>query len=251
MEGCKNMRKKRFFAATLAAILALMAGLVPASAEEPVQLAVEQGTGAAGDTVTLNVTIDQCAGVDSLEFRLNYDPQALTLLRVDGGELLAGGIYYSNIETKGLVRFAYAAKDGLTAGGVVLSLHFTLTSDKGSAVILTDALCSSVDADYVQRPDVYVTLINGGISEGGAPIPAPLVTPWVPRTPEPTPTPTPVPTDTPAPSVTPEPTLIPSPEPAQSGAGDESPLPVLLAALAAIVLLTVIMLLLSRRSRSR
>lgn len=236
-------------AAALLVSLLCAAPLTAARAAGEVALAVDTAqAAAAGEQVALSVHAVDALTVDSLQFRINYDAAALRLVDEPAvGEALAGGIAISNTETAGVVGFAFACADGLSADGTLVTLTFEVLGQTGSAVVLTDVLATTVDAARVQHK-AYVTLQNGGVAVGeGAAVPEPVVTPWPVETPVPTPAPTPAPTATPIPSPTPAPVLPPAPE----GAPPGGYLLLLLGALLIAVLTALLITLAVRRARAR
>lgn len=235
-------------AAALLVSLLCAAPLTAARAAGEVALTVDTAhAAAAGEQVALSVHAADALTVDSLQFRINYDAAALRLVDEPAvGEALAGGIAISNTETAGVVGFAFACADGLSADGTLVTLTFEVLSQTGSAVVLTDVLATTVDAARVQHK-AYVTLQNGGVAVGeGAAVPEPVVTPWPVETPVPTPAPTPAPTATPIPSPTPAPVLPPAPEGAPPGG-----YLLLLGALLIAVLTALLITLAVRRTRAR
>lgn len=236
-------------AAALLVSLLCAAPLTAARAAGEVALTVDTAqAAAAGEQVALSVHAADALTVDSLQFRINYDAAALRLVDEPAvGEALAGGIAISNTETAGVVGFAFACADGLSADGTLVTLTFEVLSQTGSAVVLTDVLATTVDAARVQHK-AYVTLQNGGVAVGeGAAVPEPVVTPWPVETPVPTPAPTPAPTATPIPSPTSAPVLPPAPE----GAPPGGYLLLLLGALLIAVLTALLITLAVRRARAR
>lgn len=236
-------------AAALLVSLLCAAPLTAARAAGEVALTVDTAhAAAAGEQVALSVHAADALTVDSLQFRINYDAAALRLVDEPAvGEALAGGIAISNTETAGVVGFAFACADGLSADGTLVTLTFEVLGQTGSAVVLTDVLATTVDAARVQHK-AYVTLQNGGVAVGeGAAVPEPVVTPWPVETPVPTPAPTPAPTATPIPSPTPAPVLPPAPE----GAPPGGYLLLLLGALLIAALTALLITLAVRRARAR
>ena len=140
--------------------------------------------------------LDNCAGVDSVQFDLNYDSAALEFVNMTPGDLFAAQYTVANSDVPGRVRIACASALGLEGAGTLLTLRFRLISETGSAVSITSGIVTRVDAEYNQSK-AYVAIQDGGIAAGTAALPAPAVTPWVPATPVPTPSPTPELTATP------------------------------------------------------
>ena len=168
--------------------------------EERVVFHVDTVDGVSGSDVDVSVLLGNCAGVDSVQFDLNYDADALKLVSVTFGELFSA--YDYNDAEAGRVRVACANALGLKQAGTLLTLRFTATSETGSAVTVTNAIVTRVDTDYVQSP-AFASAENGGVTIGSASLPAAKVTPWIPATATPTPSPEPTPTNTPTPSPTP------------------------------------------------
>lgn len=186
---------------------------------EIVRLLVGTAEGEAGGAVEIPVLLSNCAGVDSAQFDLNYDPAALSVVSVTPGDLFPAEYCVANYDEAGRIRVACAIGPGLSAsGGTILTVTFNVLGETGSALIITapkggahtDEVISRVDADY-RASFAYVSLENGGVRVGAAGVPAPLVTPWLPATPTPTPSPTP--------------DLTPSPEPVsqQPSGGSAAP----------------------------
>lgn len=240
--------KKRV--AALIAVLALCLAAVPqaALADAAVGLGVETTSGAAGSDVSVVVALDSCTGLDSLQFRLNYDPAALTLNEAEAGPLLSGGLIVINTDEEGLIRVAYASAYGLTESGIALQLSFTPLTDAGGAVTVSEALATRVDEAFVQTK-AYLRITDGGIQGTSGSMPDPIATPWI--------------AETPLPSATPEsaPTQAPTQTP-QTGADADMPEPsgipffkspaALAAAGAALVILAILIVVLAgRRGRKK
>ena len=191
---------------TLLLLLALIcaAALFPQAharaEEERVVFHVDTVGAESGKDVDVSVLLGNCDGVDSVQFDLNYDADALKLVSVTFGGLFSASEY--NDAEAGRVRVACANALGLTHAGTLLTLRFTATGETGSAVTVTNAIVTRVDANYVQSI-AFASAENGGVTIGGASLPAAKVTPWIPATATPTPSPTPTPTNTPTPSPTP------------------------------------------------
>ena len=251
---------KRLLAAGIALFLLILAPFAPgAMAEEDlISLSVGVVDGKKDETVSLAVSVENPGGMDSLQFSLNYDPTALSLIEIVPGELTAGGIFVYNTEVSGVAQAAFASALGLSDGGVFLTLRFKLLTDAGSAVVLTDALASRVDAEYVQTK-AYLQVADGGVTASGAAMPAGVVTPWPVETPQPTPTPEPTPTPTPTPSEiepvaqqseTPEATPEAA-EPAPEEDGGSGTAAILIAAGAALIVTAGIILLLAHHENKK
>ncbi|MEA4915674.1 MAG: cohesin domain-containing protein [Christensenella sp.] len=183
-----------------------------ALAEETDSVLISIGTvtGETDGQVDLPVALSQCKGVDSVQFDLNYDSAALKFISMTPGDLFAAQYTVVNADVPGRIRVACASALGLENEGTLLTLRFQVLSGTGSAVTISSGIVTRVDADYNQST-ALVSIADGGIAVGTAPLPTPAVTPWVPATPVPTPSPTPEATATATPSPTQAPNLA-SPE---------------------------------------
>lgn len=183
----------------LPALLFAVMLLIPAQAraeEGSVFIRVETAEGTLGQETDLAVTLENCAGVDSVQFDLNYDAAALQVVSMTPGDLFHAEYTIANLDEPGRVRIACASALGIGDAGRLLILRFRALTNTGSAVTITNGIVTRVDAEYNQSA-AYVSIENGGITVGGAPLPEAAVTPWIPETPAPTPTPVPTPSPTP------------------------------------------------------
>ena len=178
----------------LSALLLAVALAAPAKAyaveEDVVRIQLDTVTGEAGKQVDLSVQLSNCAGVDSAQFDINYDSAALEFVSMTPGDLFAAQYTVINADTPGRIRVACASALGLSGAGTLMTLRFRLLTDAGSAVTISNGIITRVDASYNQTT-ALIAITDGGITVGTAPLPAPVVTPWVPATPIPSPTPTP------------------------------------------------------------
>jgi len=191
---------------------AMMVIPVHALAEEDtdktVRISVGSASGEVGVEVDVPIMLYDCENVDSIEFNLNYDPDALSVVSVTPGDLFPAEYCVSNSDTPGTVSIACACRDGLDGSGTLLTVRFEILNDTGSALTVTthksgeyaEEVVSYIDEDYNQYFS-YVSLENGSVTVGSALAPDPLVTPWVPATPVPTPSPTPEATEVPVTSL--------------------------------------------------
>ena len=170
---------------------------------ESVLISIDTVSGESDGQIDLPVKLSQCAGVDSVQFDINYDSTALTFLSMTPGDLFAAQYTVINADVPGLIRVACASALGLEGAGTLMTLRFQVASDTGSAVTVSSGVVTRVDADYNQST-AFVSILDGGVSVGASALPTLAVTPWIPATPVPTPSPTPEAT------AEPEPTQAPS-----------------------------------------
>ena len=204
------MKRTRIISIILTVCM-LMTGVMPvasALAEGEISINVSEEKAAKDDEVTVRIDLDNCAGMEAIQFTVSYDKNAVQLISASAGDILESGISEFNTYDPGVVRFAFACAYGLEKdSGTAVSLVFRLTRDSGSAVSVSDGMAWRYDRTDGESK-AYLVLKDGGIStdvSGG--IPDPVNTPWIPETPTPSPSPTPSPT--PGPTETPEPTKKP------------------------------------------
>lgn len=226
--------------APLLALLIMLAALAPQSAlaeDEAVVLTIETADGASGGEVDVHIGMERCEAVDSLQFNLNYDAAALKAVRVTPGTVFPAEYCVTNIQEAGRVRAACVSALGLSAedGGVMMTVTFRLLNATGSAVTFSDVAVTRVDAEYNQS-QAYVQVENGGVTAGGAALPAPVTTPWIAPTPVPTPSPTPEPTQAPTAAVLAGETPAPAPAPeARDNPAERAMLPYIIAGVFAVL----------------
>ena len=235
----------------------MLAALIPASAlaaegNESVTIVIGTASTQSGEQADIPVYLKDCAGVDSIQFDLNYDPAALTVVSVTPGDLFLAEYVVYNTDEPGRIRIACADAQGLKGDGTLLTVRFTAQSAAGSALTSTSGVITRVDADFNQTK-AYVSLEDGGVSIGTGAIPAALVTPWIPETPPPTPTPEPTPTVVPEPAELAQVEQSALPEASATPAGDQTVDPisyVVVAVLFVILIALIVVSVLKRRKQS-
>ena len=218
---------------------------------ESVTIQIGEASAENGAAVDIPVYLKGSAGVDSIQFDLNYDSTALSVVSVTPGDLFLPEYVIYNAEEPGRLRIACADKLGLAGDGTLLTVRFTAISGAGSALTATNGIITRVDADFNQT-NAYILLEDGGVSIGAGAIPAALVTPWIPETPPPTPTPEPTPTLVPEPEALSQ--ELPSDQtesPASSAAGGATVDPIAYVVVAALFLMLILLITVSIYRRRR
>lgn len=238
------MRFRFAVLSVLTALLLAASSAVFADGENVVSLSVATVDAGTDDTVTVPITILECASVDSVQFNLNYDSAALEVVSVNPGRIFPAEYVVSNTNEQNRIRFACIAPEGLSKGGEMVGVTFRVLGGAGSAVTLSDVVITAIDASYTQS-ESYISLTDGGVTVGGKALPAPVATPFIGKTPEPTPSPTPEPTPESTPVIveTPAPAPAAAPEtpaPEESSAQTGYLLPILLIATVAVLLIGIL-----------
>ena len=143
---------------SLLVVMAMMACLsVGVFAAEDAVITVSSAQSAAGEEVTLDVTITNNPGFAATKITLEYDAAALELVAIDTvGKLLANATVN---QEKGIVSFANATN--VTGDGVLLSVTFKVKADaKGCGFDVKAVLNNLTAAD---RSEVAYTTVAGTI----------------------------------------------------------------------------------------
>ncbi|MCE5187826.1 MAG: hypothetical protein LLF75_01370 [Eubacteriales bacterium] len=237
-----------FAVLTLAALLPIHT----LAAEENGSVTIVVGSVSAenGAFADVPVYLENSKSVDSIQFDLNYDPAALSIVSVTPGDLFLPEYVIYNADEPGRLRIACADALGLKGDGTLLTVRFTVLSGTGSALTATSGIITCVDADYNQT-NAYVSLEDGGVSIGESAAPAALVTPWIPETPVPTPTPEPTPTVVPDLESLAEPTVSGQPESSAAPIAEEQVGPVSYIVVAVLFFLLLVLIFVSAAKRRR
>lgn len=237
------MRLKRIYAVlSVIMVLALCLTAGSASADGEIHVSTSEYQTDKNNNIEVSVNLSGCKGMDSVQFNLNYDPTSFELFRIMEGDLTEDGYCAYNPDEEGVIRFAFACRDGLVNdSGTMLTVVLTPINDHGTVLTITDVLSSRYDKDTDTQTKAYVTIENGGISVGNNDIPEARITPWIPETPTPSPEPTPEPT--PVPTQAPTAIVTETPEPEEETVSSGPNMKILLPAVAGALVLLIIALL--------
>ncbi|MBQ3150795.1 MAG: hypothetical protein IJB86_06075 [Clostridia bacterium] len=132
-----NSKSIRFFAITIALIVALSSLLVSVSGADGVTVSVAGGKGKAGDTVTVSVDLSQNPGLTAMKLHLTFDSNQLEIVSQSDTGKLAGNSshkeFYSGEHT--LYWVDSFADENNTSTGTIATLTFKLKEDCTSAAI--------------------------------------------------------------------------------------------------------------------
>lgn len=144
----------------LVVVALIAAGLViSAFAADTALIAVEKTEAKRGDEVTLEVIIDNNPGFGALDFTFEYDKAALTLTKIEAGEVLQGAMMVPNV-SDGKVSVMTLAD--ITTNGVMLKLTFTVNEaavDGNNAVTVNVTNMANGSGTQIER-----TVDAGGIT---------------------------------------------------------------------------------------
>ena len=192
---------KRFFAALLAALMVFSLVTIPAVAEGEVVFEVPTVNAQPGDTVSIPVTLTgsnfEC---HAMNMNVQYDTEALTLNSATEGDAISGAtMKVLDTESElGKVKLGLLyAYDGMTAGGTLFTMNFTVNENAtGNAALTINVVTfANMPAGSTTATPIAYIANNGAVVVGQPATPVPETDTPAPATPVPA---TPVP-ETPAP----------------------------------------------------
>ena len=192
---------KRFFAALLAALMVFSLVTIPAVAEGEVVFEVPTVNAQPGDTVSIPVTLTgsnfEC---HAMNMNVQYDAEALTLNSATEGDAISGAtMKVLDTESElGKVKLGLLyAYDGMTAGGTLFTMNFTVNENAtGNAALTINVVTfANMPAGSTTATPIAYIANNGAVVVGQPATPVPETDTPAPATPIPE---TPIP-ETPAP----------------------------------------------------
>ena len=192
---------KRFFAALLAALMVFSLVTIPAVAEGEVVFEVPTVNAQPGDTVSIPVTLTgsnfEC---HAMNMNVQYDAEALTLNSATEGDAISGAtMKVLDTESElGKVKLGLLyAYDGMTAGGTLFTMNFTVNENAtGNAALTINVVTfANMPAGSTTATPIAYIANNGAVVVGQPETPVPETDTPAPATPVPE---TPIP-ETPAP----------------------------------------------------
>ena len=192
---------KRFFAALLAALMVFSLVTIPAVAEGEVVFEVPTVNAQPGDTVSIPVTLTgsnfEC---HAMNMNVQYDAEALTLNSATEGDAISGAtMKVLDTESElGKVKLGLLyAYDGMTAGGTLFTMNFTVNENAtGNAALTINVVTfANMPAGSTTATPIAYIANNGAVVVGQPATPVPETDTPAPATPVPE---TPIP-ETPAP----------------------------------------------------
>lgn len=163
------------------ALLFLVFAMPNITAENAPAIVVDSVTAKKGETVTVNISLQNNPGIVSMTLKVTYDSTVLTLTNVQDGGILGTQSHkpqYSSPYTLAWVNDT--ATTNFTANGVIVSLEFTV--DESAEISEEYPVTVSYDADNydIYNKDVEVVdfaIVNGLVkisAESIEPTPTPL-----------------------------------------------------------------------------
>jgi hypothetical protein len=154
VKGDKRMRSKLVFTTVFFLVFCISAYGVEVSAP---QLSAQPG-----DTITVEISVDDATGIAAGDIKLVYDPAILAATEVRATALAAGLTVVSNIEVAGevIVSMLSVTLTGLTGGaGALLEVDFEAIAEGESPLTLEEASFSDETA-----ADIATTAVDGSVT---------------------------------------------------------------------------------------
>ena len=158
---------KRWLSVLLSVAVVLTMAITPAMAtgtddSSAATITVETVTKAvaAGEEVTLKVSLADNPGFAGLDFTVEYDQNKLELKDIVEGDLLSNGLFMPNAKQN---KVAFADKELLIGDGVLFTLKFTAKADSDNAKV------NIVNKGFtgVKNESFQVNIIPGGVNVPG------------------------------------------------------------------------------------
>ena len=182
---------KRFFAALLAALMVFSLVTIPAVAEGEVVFEVPTVNAQPGDTVSIPVTLTgsnfEC---HAMNMNVQYDAEALTLNSATEGDAISGAtMKVLDTESElGKVKLGLLyAYDGMTAGGTLFTMNFTVNENAtGNAALTINVVTfANMPAGSTTATPIAYIANNGAVVVGQPETPVPATDTPAPETPVP------------------------------------------------------------------
>lgn len=152
MKMQRNMKRVAGLLLAVVVFALTLTASLSTRAYDPILLEVTDGLNLVGRDVTVNLEISANSGLAAADIDLVYDATKLTFVSAAAGEATAGGMYQMNGNTAGRVRLSFIHPNGITAGGALMEVTFTIRLDSGMA--LGDSTPLTIDQTTAQLHDI-------------------------------------------------------------------------------------------------
>jgi len=125
---------------------------------------VDSKTANPGDTVEINISLENNSGIIAALFSVEYDKERLELVEVQDGKILDSGTFspsYNSYPYKMVWNSASASN--FTSNGVLAKLKFKVLENAKAGKAFINLSYNENDVFDVDLKNVPVTLVNGGI----------------------------------------------------------------------------------------
>lgn len=129
---------------------------------------VDNKTANAGDTIDININLENNSGLLAAIFGVEYDKERLELIEVQDGQLLEGGTFSPNYKSYPYkMVWNSASYTDFTDDGILATLKFRVLDNAESGMAFINLEYKENDVFDVDLNNVPITVINGGIEVTG------------------------------------------------------------------------------------
>jgi hypothetical protein len=121
-------------------------------------VSVSDTTGAKGDIAKVPIILEGASDVGSMDMVLKYDPDVLSAVDVEAGELGKNALIEANTARKWEVIIALVDSSGINGDGAVTTISFEVTGDVGSTSPLT---LEEVSVHNLDLGELISNTVNG------------------------------------------------------------------------------------------
>ena len=152
---------KKIFILFLSVILICSANIVYADSFNAV---VDSKTAKTGDTVDINISLQNNSGIIAALFNVEYDKERLELIEVQDGQLLEGGTFSPNYKSYPYkMVWNSAATANFTDDGVLAVLKFKVLENAQPGKAYINLTYNEDDVFDVDLKNTPITVVNGEI----------------------------------------------------------------------------------------
>lgn len=121
-----------------------------------------------GDTVDINISLENNSGIIAALFNVEYDTERLELIEVQDGQILDGGTFSPNYKSYPYkMVWNSATTTNFTDNGVLAVLKFKVLENAQSGKAFINLAYNENDVFDVDLNNVPITVMNGGIDVAG------------------------------------------------------------------------------------
>lgn len=125
-----------------------------------VQVSAPELSAVPGSVITVEISVDDAAGLASADILLEYNPDVLEAKETRIANLTTGFLMASNLDVPGEVAIAIAGFPGIVEGsGAILEIDFEVKTDGNSPLTLSDVALYNDQGESID-----VTIVNGSVN---------------------------------------------------------------------------------------
>ncbi|WP_081579843.1 cohesin domain-containing protein [Methanomassiliicoccus luminyensis] len=123
-------------------------------------------SGTVGDTVTVNVSIENNPGILGSVLNVTYDPNVLEVLSAKAGNISSNVLFYANTEEPGKVKMSWLPSEGVYTDGSIMVIEFKIkeTTAGSTSISIKDGGTSDLDKNLISA-----RIVNGTVTIASTP----------------------------------------------------------------------------------